>query len=221
MWFAGMAMMIFGCNTQVIGGGSGGSGGGNDTTTGSGNNTTTGVYSATSSGDFSTTGSVIMSSGSGFEDAGPPPVDDGPAIAMLYSELPTVVDPTGSVVASGGPAIDPNSLFLFVSNGAQSCADPYAYSGGCATPRYQISILLPQTLQAVGTYPLDNLATMSVTEPGGGNTCSGGGGSYWDGTITITAINATHVSFTLAGTGKLFFSGTGNADGAYTAKRCF
>lgn len=199
-------MMILGCQTQVIGGGSGG-GGGNPTTTSSGD-----VYSATSSGS-----GVV-------DDAGPPPVNDGPAIAMLYSELPVQTDPdeTGSVVASGGggPGIDPNSLFLFISNGAQACTDPFAYSGGCAAPRYQVSILLPPSLQAVGTYPLDNLATMSVTEPGGGDTCSGGGGSYWDGTITLTAIDATHVTFTLAGTGKLFFA-SGNADGTYTAPRCF
>ncbi len=210
MWFAGMAMMILGCQTQVIGGGSGG-GGGEDTTTSGG-----GVYSATSSG--------IMTSGSGVEDGGMPLPNDGPAIALLYSELPAETDPTGSsaVATGGGNTIDPNSLFLFVTNGAQACANPFAYSAGCAAPRYQVAILLPPNLQAVGTYPLNNLATMSVTEPGGNNTCSGGGGSYWDGTIEITAIDATQVAFKLAGTAQVFsFTPQGNTDGTYTAPRCF
>lgn len=48
------------------------------------------------------------------------------------------------------------------------------------------------------------------------------GGSYWDGTIEITAIDATHVTFTLAGTSDIFsFTPQGNTDGTYTALRCF
>jgi len=204
-----MAMLVLGCQTQVIGGGSGGSGGGVDT--------------ATSSGDPTTTSTGVMTSGGPY-DGGSPLPNDGPAIAMLYSELPNVVYPSGSAVAAsgGGDDINPNSLNLFVSNGPQACINPYAYGAGCAAVSYQVSILLPPNLQAVGTYSLNNLAYLSVTEPGGGDTCSGGGGSYWDGTIEITAISATQVTFTLAGTAKIFsFTPQGTADGTFTAPRCF
>jgi hypothetical protein len=203
-----MAILALGCQTQVIGGGSGTGGGGGtkDTTTSSGIMT---------SGD----GGVGGSNGDG--GASPLP-DDGPAIAMLYSELPDSsggLGSSGGITATGGNAEDPNTLFLFVSNGAQSCVDPYAQGAGCVR-RYQVAIRLPPSLQAVGTYSLNELASVSITEPGDPGACSGGGGSYWDGTIDITAIDAAHVTFTLAGTGQIF-TAQGDANGTYTATRCF
>lgn len=197
-----MAMMILGCQAQVIGGGSGGSGGGG------GNDTTT-------------TG-VVMTSGGG-SDGGSALPNDGPAIAMLYSELPSFDPQSGSAVCTGGGnAIDPSSLYLFVSNSAQACANPFAGSGSCATLSYQLSILLPPSLQVLGSHSLNEIGYLSVSEPGGSGTCSGGGGSYWDGTIDITSIDSTHVTFTLAGTAQIFsFTPQGTADGTYTAPRCF
>lgn len=204
MWIAGLTILMLGCQAEVISGSTGG-GGSKD--------------SATSGGVIS--GGTGGSSGTGDIDGGPAPLpDDGAAIAMLFSELPAS-DPTPdtSGVSTGGSTIDPNTLLLFVSNGAQSCVNPYAQPGGCVS-RYQVGINLPPNLQAVGTYPLTDLGFISITEPGDPGTCSGGGGSYWDGTIAITSIDATHVTFTLAGTGSIF-SNPGNADGTYTAKRCF
>jgi hypothetical protein len=207
MSFAALTILMLGCQTQVIGGGTGGDGGGKDGTTSSG------VISGS-------TGSV----GTGDVDGGPAPLpDDGAAIAMLFSELPAS-DPdvgTGGVSSStGGSTVDPNTLFLFVSNGAQSCLDPHAQPAGCAA-RYQVSISLPPALQAVGTYPLKDIGFVSLTEPGGPGSCAGGGGSYWDGTIDITAIDGANVTFTLAGTAGVFFNPGTTADGTYTAKRCF
>ena len=197
---AGLATVAaLGCQVQVIGGGSGG----------------TGV----------TTGPQIFDGAGG--GGNPPPVppvpDDGPAIAMLYSELAARSGgsgQTGSSGVGGGSGPDPNTLFIFVSDAAQSCADPYAQGDGCSIARYQVAIGLPPSLQAVGVYPLDQIATFSETDPGGSpDECSGGGGSYWDGTISITAIDAQKVSFTLSGTATLFLT-PGNADGAYEAERC-
>lgn len=206
MLFAGVAILMLGCKTQVIGGGSGGDGGGNDGTT--------------SSGIIGSTGG---SAGTGDVDGGPAPLpDDGPAIAMLFSESspPDPSPGTGGVSTSaGGSTIDPNTLAIFLNSGAQSCLDPYTQPAGCVAG-YHIGINLPPSLQAVGTYPLTNLAYFGFSEPAGGGVCSGGGGSYWDGTIEVTAIDATHVAFTLAGTGGIV-SNPGNADGTYDAKRCF
>jgi hypothetical protein len=206
-WIAGLAILALGCQTQVIGGGSGtgGTGGSKDTTT------STGIM--TSGGDVG---------GSNGQGGSTPLPNDGPAIAMLYSQLPGPsggLGSSGGVTTTGGNAEDPNTLYLFVSNGAQSCVDPYAEAAGCVQ-RYQVVIRLSPSLQAVGTYSLNEIGYMSVTEPGNPGECSGGGGSYWDGTIDVTAIDATHVTFTLAGTAQIF-SSQGNADGTYTAQRCF
>ena len=204
MWLTGLTILMLGCKTEVIGGssGDGGSGGVEHTAT----------SSVGTSGD----------GGSGGVTTGPTPMDDGPAIAMLYSEIP-VYNPSpgsGGVTGGGSTTVDPNTLFIFVSNGAQSCADPHAQPDGCDS-RYQISISLPPNLQAVGTYPLENHAFASITEPGGPGACAGGGGSFWDGTIEVTSIDATQVTFTLAGTADYLLSSGGHADGTYTATRCF
>jgi hypothetical protein len=206
-WLSGVAVLMLGCQTTVIGGGSGGNGGSG------------GVDVGMTTGTSFTTGDTGSSSGSTT-----PPTDDGPAIAMLRSQLPTPTPPDGSsgvTTTGGGPDQDPNALFLFVSNVAQSCGDPFAALSGCSMPEFQVTIVLPPALQAVGTYPLDQIATAGMSEPESGGVCSGGGGSYWDGTIQITAIDATHVELTLAGTTELFIGSGKTANGAYSAKRCF
>ncbi len=199
-------MAVLGCQTEVIGGGSGGSGGSGGGAINSGS-TTSGVTTSGSNG----TGGV----------GGTAQPNDGPAIAMLYSEIPPVVFDSGSSVASGGPGPDPNTLVIFLSNGPQSCASPNMSWDCGPVGHYQIEIQLPPNLQAVGTYPLQDHATMSETDAGSApNECSAGGGTYWDGTIQVTAIDSQQVSFTLAGTANLFLT-PGTADGAYTAPRCF
>jgi hypothetical protein len=201
-WLSGAAVLMLGCQTQVIGGGSGGSGG---------------VDVGTTTGTSFTTGDT--SSGSTM-----PPTTSGPAIAMLRSELPSFSSIDGSSGATGtggGPDQSPDALFLFVSNATQYCGDPLAAVSTCDQPTYQVRIVLPTALQAVGTYPLDQLATASVAEPGLGDVCAGGGGSYWEGTIQITAIDPSHVEFTLAGTTELFIGSGATANGAYSAKRCY
>lgn len=152
----------------------------------------------------------------------PTTVDDGNAIAMKYIQTPgNNGDTTVSCTGVGGPFVDPDTLMLFVSNLGQSCTDPYHYQEGCIDSRYQVAIQLPLNLQAVGIYPLGGMANVSLSvgqnSPG---TCVGGGGSYWDGKINITAIDPTSVSFTLTGTADIGL-GLGNADGTYTAPRCF
>ncbi len=202
-WFSGAAILMLGCQTQVIGGGSGGNGGSGG-----------GVDTAQSSA----TGSLTTVTSTGTTT---PVTNGGHAIAMLRSEFPpSNSGDWSSGVTGGGPSEDPNTLFLFLSNAAQSCGDPLATTGGCSAPIYQVSIGLPVFFQAVGSYSLDQIGFADFSEPGGSGICSGGGGSYWNGTIEITAIDATQVTFTLAWTAPLLLDND-SANGTYTAKRCF
>ena len=74
-------------------------------------------------------------------------------------------------------------------------------------------------MQAVGTYPLTNIATFSSSGPDAYGNCTQGQGSYWSGTVEIVSIDAAQVVFTLAGTDQHFIS-AGTADGTYVAPRC-
>lgn len=154
-------------------------------------------------------------------DDTPPTQDDGEAIAMKFSETPGNDGNSTASCTGGGTFTDPDTLMLFVSNLGQSCVDPFHSDQECITARYQVAIQIPVNLQTVGSFPLENLATVSLSgaanAPG---SCAGGGGTYWDGTIDITAIDASNVTFTLSGTADTAF-GLGNADGTYTAPRCF
>ena len=120
----------------------------------------------------------------------------------------------GGRSASGGA--EPK-LALTVGNLVDACS---ANLPECDSPGWAVSIKLPSELQTAGTYSLSDLgATFSVTFPSSGpDDCSGGGGSFWDGTITILSIDAASVTFELANTASLFDQG--NADGVYTAPRC-
>lgn len=155
-----------------------------------------------------------------------PPPPDGAAISMLHAEMGGGSGSTGSgstsVGTTGGPFIDPDTLMIFLSNGPQSCAEPWALGDGCVAPRYQITIQLAPELQVPGTLPLAEIATYSESEGSIGlpGECSGGGGSYWEGSIQILSIDGEQITFTLSGTADLFVV-PGNADGTYTAPRCF
>ena len=158
---------------------------------------------------------------------GAPLKNDGKAIAQKCSETPGNNSGTSnaSCTAVGGPFIDPDTLMLYISNLDQSCVDPFHSARGCIDPRSQIAIQLPLNLQKVGVTPLQGLATLTLSTSGPGSfsgpgSCSGGGGSYWDGKIDITAIDASSVTFTLSGTADTGVM-LGNADGTYTAPRCF
>jgi hypothetical protein len=128
---------------------------------------------------------------------------------------------TGSVTTTSGPTTtsgsqsDPNDLMIFLGSQLQSCEDPYA--SDCSQPYWRVTIVLPPEVQQIGTYSLNGLATFTETE---GCDAGFGGGSFWDGTIQITSIDGGEIEFTLAGTNDFFFV-EANADGSYSAPRCF
>jgi hypothetical protein len=215
----GLGLVLIACETTIISDGDEDGGGG-------------------TGGDGGTTSSTQPTMTTGMQP--PPP---SPAISMLYSEWNDLPPPNGSVVATSaggttiaattgptttgsGPATatvgtgtphDPATLVIFLGSELQSCAAP-GISECDADGTWDVTILLPPQLQTPGTYPLENLA--SWFEQGPCDRGGGGGGSYWDGTIQVTAVSAGEIAFTLSGTGSFFFV-QGNADGSYVAPRCF
>lgn len=142
---------------------------------------------------------------------GVPPADDGAAIAMKQSEVPRdKIDPPP----------DPDELLVLLSNRGQSCVDPDHDADECATPRYQVRILLPASQQTIGTFALDAALVTTDGKSFPGACYSVEDGPFQSGTIDITSIDATGVTFALAGTSPIG-AGFGNIDGTYTAPRCF
>ncbi len=165
--------------------------------------------------------------------APPPP---SPAISMLYHEYMdppattsvavttsgsgnfTTVGPTTgsgptSSVSSGEP-IDPSTLMVFLGSELQSCDSPG--NSGCAA-HWEVTLHIPPAMQQPGVYAMTGVGSHWESE---GCDLGMGGGSYWEGTITITSVTPSTIDFTLSGTSDFFFV-SGNADGSYSAPRCF
>lgn len=154
-----------------------------------------------------------------------------PAVALTRAQLDVLWDqywsthdPSGSSGSTGGgPALDPNDLFLRVSDQGVSCGSPTTDlpCGG----HYALSIGVPSSLQQVGVYDLQSpeLSQYSYMEESGTlqsndpNDCGWGGGSLFDGTLEILSIDATEVHFRVTTTGGIWDT---NPSGDYTAPRC-
>jgi hypothetical protein len=165
--------------------------------------------------------SSTSSSGNGGND---------PAVAMTRARLDQLWDeywanhPSGSSANSGGgPALDPNDLFIRLSDLGASCGSPTAEltCGG----HWQVSVALPPAYQQVGLYDLEDPSILSysyMSETGQPNSpapddCSWGGGSLGSGTIEIISIDQAKVRFRLILSGGIW---TSDPSGEYTAARC-
>ena len=177
---------------------------------------------------FAACGATVVQGGDGTDaDSASIKGGNGPnkkqtAMAMLYSELPDVSGGSsgGTSGSSGGgePGIDPDTVYIYLSSQGMLCAEPHA-TLECEN-QWRVTIAIPPELQKVGTIPLStpgliSYATSTGSDHGDG-TCSWGGGSFWDGTLEITAIDDTHVEGVLVDTWGLDF----DADGSFDAPRC-
>lgn len=140
---------------------------------------------------------------------------DGQYYASYCGDAPPVPSVITSAVAT--PSAD-GAIDLAVSSLPNTCADP-SPGGDCSAAVQNVSIHLPASMQAPGVYALDGIATFSVSAPGQLGECSGGGGSYWGGSIEVLAIDGAEVSFILSGTDDFLFP-SGNANGSYVAPLC-
>jgi len=117
--------------------------------------------------------------------------------------------------------LDPNTLYLKISNQGLLCSEPNIEFECGPDVAWEVSISIPPALQKVGVIPLSDTSLISYFSDSGPNIdapqdCWGGGGSFIDGTLEITNIDATSVSFTLSNTTSFDF----NADGSYVAPLC-
>lgn len=153
-----------------------------------------------------------------------------PAVALtraqndiLWEEYWESHDPSGSTSTGGGQNLDPNDLFLHLSDVGVSCGSPTVDlpCGG----HHEMTLVLPPALQQVGVYDLEDplLVTYSMmSETGTLNSpdpkdCPWGGGSPGSGTLTILSIDQTEVHFRVKLTSGLWES---DPSGDYTAPRC-
>lgn len=124
---------------------------------------------------------------------------------------------------SGGDNLDPNDLFLRISDLGVTCSSPTTElsCGG----HYQLTLVLPPVLQKVGVYDLEDpqlVAYSSMSETGDLNSadpedCPWGGGSLGQGSVEIISINDTDVRFKVSMGGSLW---SNDPSGEYTALRC-
>ena len=145
----------------------------------------------------------------------PPPE----AIAILRDDLPPPSGSGSSSVTTGGSPLPGDDLLLITGTEAPVCADPFS-SPGCEAQGWGVTVVLPAAYQTPGVYSLADSAVISTFSVGLGSpgNCSGGGGSYLDGTIEVLSVDDQHVVYELSGTAEI--ESFGNADGTYDAARC-
>jgi len=128
----------------------------------------------------------------GEPDDPPPPVGEPHAFAIHWGDVPEIdvgeTDTGGSGGGDDGPGPfgDPESIFVSIGNGNDSCEDPWA-DWTCG--QWSVGFTLPADV-VPGSYALADLnGSQSATGPDeGGGDCWGGGGSL-EGTLVIESID--------------------------------
>ena len=149
----------------------------------------------------------------------PTPAAPG-AIALRYADFPPPSSgSSGGTGGAGGFEIDPNTLYVMIGSSTPLCDDPFAYAG-CGS--WKVSIGIPPELVKPGLLKLDDprlISSFSSSGPDrGGGDCSGGGGSFVEGTIEIVALSMSGqtLEVRLADTWTFDY----DVNGTYTAAFC-
>jgi len=138
----------------------------------------------------------------------------GQSLALLHSQIPSSSSSSGSsstsTTSTGG--VDPNSLYIKLSNMTLTCNDPNGSSCG----QWRVSIRIPPNLQQTGTLQLSNSQLTSMYSLTNQNCTSAGGGPFTQGTLQITTLNSQVVEGILSNTSTY----PGDVNGPFTAPRC-
>lgn len=148
---------------------------------------------------------------------------DAATLAYTYAQLPPwEPEPGDTGFGSGGddPGIDPDTLYLRLSNKVATCSDLEG-GLGCGA-HWELSIRVPPAYQVPGIYHLAGpqvFGTVMETGPDEGGTCWGGGGTI-NGTLEIISVDDKEVKARLCHVDVDLLENVSNLDGSFSASRC-
>lgn len=128
------------------------------------------------------------------------PVEAPPTqgIAIIAANIPSPGSTTTVTSGTGGAPPSMTDIVLILhdedaTNVGAVCADPYG-NDWCTMGKsgWEVSVTLPQMYQVPGTYSLDdpNLnASYGEWQSQPMDECSGGGGSFWGGTLEVVSVD--------------------------------
>ena len=222
----GVALMVVACGGAVDGGPS------NQDENGIGNCDDCGDGDGKSSGGTASSGSGSGGSTTPSDPVDPDPVDPDPpphptpapapvpaagGIARRYGDFPPSSGSSGSTGSGGGTPIDPERIYITFGSQKPLCEAPFEYTG-CGS--WKVAFDLPPELLKPGVLELsdsrlNSYSSSSGPDRGGGD-CSGGGGSFVDGTVEIVSVDDEKIVIRLADTWTFDF----DANGEHTIDRC-
>jgi hypothetical protein len=151
-------------------------------------------------------------------DPAPEPVPAAGGIAIRYADLPPPSSgSSGSTGSGGGTPIDPERIYITLGSQKPRCEAPFE-GGGCGS--WKVAFGLPPELLKPGVIELadprlNSYSSSSGPDRGGGD-CSGGAGSFFDGTVEIVSVDDEKIVIRLADTWTYDF----DANGEHTIDRC-
>ncbi|EYF00748.1 hypothetical protein [Chondromyces apiculatus] len=131
-----------------------------------------------------------------FHCGGVGPVGQTEAIALYASQFPPDNGGDSSSSTSGG-GVDPDTLHVILGNYGPTCGDPFGFNEDCTVAEWHVGVSLPLAYQTPGIYDLadPNLNSFASEQLPSNDPeiCSGGGGSFTDGTIEVVSILPTEL----------------------------
>lgn len=164
----------------------------------------------------------------------PPPVEPTPcegeaveldvaSLAYTYGQIPPQPDPTGdgSSGTTGGEPIDPDTLYVRLSNQVATCADPSA--GIECGNQWEVTIRIPTAFQTPGLYHLAGPAVTGTAMETGAeeepDVCAFGGGTF-SASFELISVDDKAVVGRLCHIEWPFFDNKVDLAGSFTASRC-
>ncbi|MDC0675612.1 hypothetical protein [Nannocystis radixulma] len=179
------------------------------------------------------TGMTTVNPATSDTDEPPPPeptpcegeavVLDVATLAYTQGQIPPEPDPTGesSSGGTGGDPVDPDTLYVRLSNQVATCADPNA--GIECGNNWEVTIRIPTAFQTPGLYHLagtDVTGTAMETGPEDEpDLCAFGGGTF-SASFELIAVDGQEVVGRLCHVDWPFFDNNVNLEGSFTAQRC-
>jgi len=154
---------------------------------------------------------------------GEPVVLDVASLAYTHGQIPPEPDPTGdgSSGTTGGEPIDPDTLYVRLSNQVATCADPNV--GIDCGHQWEVTIRIPTAFQTPGLYHLAGTdvtgTAMESGEAEDPDACPFGGGTF-GASFELISVDENEVVGRLCHIDWPFFDNKVDLEGSFTASRC-